>query len=98
MSVAGKVAIVTGGSRGIGRAIVLELAASGSKVAFTYRSSREAADILCREVKELGGETMGFQQDVNDYAGVKAVLAAVKECFGQIDMLINNAGTRVTSH
>lgn len=92
MSVAGKVAIITGGSRGIGRAIVQELAASGAKVAFTYRSSREAADTLCWEVKELGGETVGFQQDVTDFAGAKAMLAAVKERFGQIDMLVNNAG------
>jgi len=92
VSVAGKVAIITGGSRGIGRAIVQELAASGAKVAFTYRSSREAADTLCWEVKELGGETVGFQQDVTDFAGAKAMLAAVKERFGQIDMLVNNAG------
>ena len=50
------VAVVTGGSRGIGRAIVLELASSGVKVAFTYHSNREAADALCREVKKQGGE------------------------------------------
>jgi 3-oxoacyl-[acyl-carrier protein] reductase len=92
VSVAGKVAIVTGGSRGIGRAIVLELAASGVKVVFTYRSSHEAADTLYREVKELGGETVGFQQDVTDFAGAKAVLAEVKERFGPITMLVNNAG------
>ena len=92
MSVAGKVAIVTGGSRGIGRAIVLELAVSGVKVAFTYRSSREAAATLCQEVKKLGGETVGFQQDVTDFGGAKAVLAEVKEHFGPVTMLVNNAG------
>ena len=86
------VAVVTGGSRGIGRAIVLELAANGVKVAFTYRSNREAADTLCQEVKELGGETVGFQQDVTDFAGAKVVLAEVKEYFGPITMLVNNAG------
>jgi 3-oxoacyl-[acyl-carrier protein] reductase len=86
------VAVVTGGSRGIGRAIVLELAASGVKVAFTYQSSREAADTLCQEVKERGGETLGFQQDVSDFAGAKVVLDAVKERFGPLTMLVNNAG------
>lgn len=92
MSGAGHIAVVTGGSRGLGRAIVLELASSNSKVAFTYRSNREAADTLCREVKERGGETVGFQQDVTDFAGAKRVLAEVKERFGPITMLVNNAG------
>jgi 3-oxoacyl-[acyl-carrier protein] reductase len=86
------VAVVTGGSRGIGRAIVLELAASHIKVAFTYRSNHDAAQTLCREVQELGGETAGFQQDVTDFAGAKTVLAEVKERFGPITMLVNNAG------
>jgi 3-oxoacyl-[acyl-carrier protein] reductase len=86
------VAVVTGGSRGIGRAIVLELASSGMKVAFTYHSNRQAADNLCREVKKHGGETVGFQQDVTNFDGAKAMLAEVKECFGPIDMLVNNAG------
>ena len=86
------VAVVTGGSRGIGRAVVLELAASGIKVAFSYHSNSVAAATLCDEVKELGGETVGFQQDVTDLAGAKAVLADVKERFGPITMLVNNAG------
>ena len=86
------VAVVTGGSRGIGRAVVLELASSGIKVAFTYHSNSAAANTLCHEVKEYGGETVGFQQDVTDFAGAKAVLADVKERFGPIDMLVNNAG------
>ena len=79
MSVAGEVASVTGGSRGIGRAIVLELAASGAKVAFTYYTHREAAQTVCYEVQGQGGEIVDFQQDVADFAGVKAVLASVKE-------------------
>lgn len=86
------VAVVTGGSRGIGRAIVLELASSGVKVAFTYHHQRAAADTLCQEVKECGGEALGLQQDVTEFAGAKAVLATVKERFGAIDMLVNNAG------
>ena len=92
MSGTAHVAVVTGGSRGIGRAIVQELASSGMKVAFTYHSNRQAADTLCQEVKELGGETVGFQQDVTNFAGANAMLAEVKECFGPIDMLVNNAG------
>jgi 3-oxoacyl-[acyl-carrier protein] reductase len=92
MSGTDHVAVVTGGSRGIGRAIVLELAASNIKVAFTYRSNRKAADELCQEVKELGGTTVRFQQDVTDFEGAKVVLAEVKERFGPITMLVNNAG------
>lgn len=92
MSVLGSVAIVTGGSRGIGKAIVLELVSNGVKVAFTYQTNRAAADALCKEVQEQGGEIIGFQQDVTDFEGVKAVFAAVNDRFGRLDMLINNAG------
>lgn len=92
MSLTGKVAIVTGGSRGIGRAIVLELIAIGVKVAFTYQTNREAANTLCKEAEEQRGEIVGFQRDVTDFEGAKAVLVAVKERFGRIDMLVNNAG------
>jgi 3-oxoacyl-[acyl-carrier protein] reductase len=92
MSVAEHVAVVTGGSRGIGRAVVLELASGGVRVAFTYHSNRAAAESLCQEVKEHGDETVGFRQDVTDFEGAKAVLREVKDRFGPIDMLINNAG------
>jgi 3-oxoacyl-[acyl-carrier protein] reductase len=92
MSVTGSVAIVTGGSRGIGRAVVLELISSGLKVAFTYEKNREAADALCKTVQEQGNEALGFQQDVTDFEGAKAVFAVVKDHFGRIDMLVNNAG------
>ena len=92
MAVSGHVALVTGGSRGIGRAITLELASQGIQVAFTYHSNHEAADTLCREVKELDGESVAFQQDVSDFEGVKSVLAAVKDRCGPVTMLVNNAG------
>ena len=92
MSVLGSVAIVTGGSRGIGKSIVLELVSNGVKVAFTYQTNRAAADALYREVQEQGREIIGFQQDVTDFEGVKAVFAAVNDRFGRLDMLINNAG------
>ena len=58
---AGQVAVITGAGRGIGRAIVLELASSGIKVAFTYHSNHQAANSLCQEVQEHGGVTAGFQ-------------------------------------
>jgi 3-oxoacyl-[acyl-carrier protein] reductase len=92
MSPTGNVAIVTGGSRGIGKAVVLELIASNIKVAFTYHTNRQAAETLCKEIQKQGGETIGFQQDVTNFEGAKAVLVAVKERFGRIDMLVNNAG------
>jgi 3-oxoacyl-[acyl-carrier protein] reductase len=92
MSVLGSVALVTGGSRGIGKAIVLELVSNSTKVAFTYQTNRAAADALYKEVQEQGGEIIGFQQDVTDFEGVKAVLAAVNDRFGHLDMLVNNAG------
>src|SRR5215475_2398484 len=92
MSVLGSVALVTGGSRGIGKAIVLELVSNSIKVAFTYQTNRAAADALYKEVQEQGGEIIGFQQDVTDFEGVKAVFAAVNDRFGRLDMLINNAG------
>src|SRR5262245_50533074 len=92
MSYTGNVAIVTGGSRGIGKAVILELITSDVKVAFTYYTNRQAADTLCKEAKEHGGEIIGFQQDVTSFEGAKAVLAAVKERCSRIDMLVNNAG------
>jgi 3-oxoacyl-[acyl-carrier protein] reductase len=92
MSVLGSVALVTGGSRGIGKAIVLELVSNSIKVAFTYQTNRAAADALYKEVQEQGGGIISFQQDVTDFEGVKAVLAAVNDRYGRLDMLINNAG------
>ncbi len=92
MSFADKVAIVTGGTRGIGRAIVLELIAHGAKVAFTYRSQQQAADHLERDIQEQGGAALAFCHDVSNFEDAKAVFARVKAHFGQVDMLINNAG------
>ena len=92
MATTEQVALVTGGSRGIGRAIVRELVSSGIQVAFTYHSNHDAAASLCREIKDLGGQLTAFQQDVSDFEGAKAVLAAVKERVGPLTMLVNNAG------
>src|SRR5437763_6335291 len=86
-----KTAIVTGGSRGIGRAIVQALAREGANVAFTYMQSKSAADEISNN------ETIvGFQADVSRFDQAKEFVKQVKERFGHIDILVNNAGiTRV---
>jgi 3-oxoacyl-[acyl-carrier protein] reductase len=70
------------------------LLSSGIRVAFTYYGSREAAEILCREAKDLGSDAICFQHDVADFEGARAMVEAVKAAFGRIDMLVNNAGVR----
>ena len=83
----GKVAIVTGGSRGIGRAIVQALAREGAKVVFTYAQNKTLADEVAN------GETViGFQADVTSFDQAKGLVKQVKERFGRIDILVNNAG------
>lgn len=89
---AGKAAIVTGGSRGIGRAIVKELASRGAKVAFSYTKNKEMADALVAEVEAAGGTAMGFQADVTDAAAAEKMVQDVKAAFGSVDYLVNNAG------
>jgi 3-oxoacyl-[acyl-carrier protein] reductase len=86
------VAIVTGGSRGIGRAVVLSLCGQGADCAFTYTSSREAAEALADEVRVLGRRALPIQLDVRDFDGAKAMIEQVKGEFGRLDILINNAG------
>jgi len=87
----GKIALITGGSRGIGAAIVRKYIAEGAKVAFTYRSSSEKADAL---VAELGtADTIkAYQSDAASYEQAEALIKEVIADFGQIDILINNAG------
>jgi 3-oxoacyl-[acyl-carrier protein] reductase len=88
----GKKALVTGGSRGIGRAIVLALAQSGADVAFTYRSRKEEADSLAKEVEALGRTAVALQSDASNTADSAAVVQTVIEQFGRLDILVNNAG------
>jgi len=88
----GKVAIVTGGSRGIGRAIVQELAARGAVVAFTFSKSEGQAAALVEEVQKAGGRAISFHADVADAAQAEKVARQVKNDLGSIDFLINNAG------
>jgi 3-oxoacyl-[acyl-carrier protein] reductase len=89
---AGRTAIVTGGSRGIGRAIAKELASRGAYVAFNFTRNREMADELVAELQSSGGRAKAFQADVTDFAASEAMVKAVKTEFGSIDYLVNNAG------
>lgn len=88
----GKTAVVTGGSRGIGREIVLMLAENGARVAFNYLSNKDQADRLVEEVRANGGECLTAQADIRDGDAVKNWIADVREKFGGLDILVNNAG------
>ena len=92
MSLKDRVAIVTGGTRGIGRAIVFELIQNGAKVLFTYLKSDESAGIILDEIKELKGESEAIKADVRSYDEAKKVIEETIGKFGKIDILINNAG------
>jgi len=92
MLLQGKIAIVTGGTRGIGRAIVFELVQNGAKVMFTYLKSDESAGIVMDEIKELKGEAEALKADVRDYDQAKKVVEETVVKFGTVDILVNNAG------
>jgi 3-oxoacyl-[acyl-carrier protein] reductase len=87
-----QVAIVTGGSRGIGRAIAEALAAEGAKVAVVYRGSKEAADAVAAKLTAGGGSAMALQCDVADFDAAKRCVDEVIGKWGQVDILVNNAG------
>ncbi len=87
-----KVALVTGGARGIGRAIAIELASRGASVAINYRSSAAEAESLSAEIQEMGVESTLIPGDVSSKEDSKHVLEAVLDSFKQIDILVNNAG------
>ena len=87
-----KTAIVTGGTRGIGKAIVLELAKSGCNVAFNYSKSDDLANELVKEIEALGVKAVAKKADVSDFESAKDMIKEVKDEFGQIDYLVNNAG------
>lgn len=88
----GKVAVVTGGSRGIGRAMATALAASGHRVAVNYTSNRSAADEVVAEIESGGGEALAVRADVGDEASVSEMFATVDEVLGGPLILVNNAG------
>lgn len=87
-----RVAIVSGGSRGIGRAIVLELACEGADVVFNYLKSKDLAEGVKKEVESKSKEALIFQADVKDLEAMKRMVAEAKKHFGRLDIIVNNAG------
>jgi NAD(P)-dependent dehydrogenase (short-subunit alcohol dehydrogenase family) len=88
----GKIALVTGAGRGVGRAIAQALAAEGAQVAVNYRNSAADADSLVAEIAAKGGKAKAYKADVADFAAVKAMVDNVAADFGGVDILVNNAG------
>ncbi len=88
----GKIALVTGGGRGIGKAVVQALCAAGAKTAFTYKSSAGAAEELVSELKAGGHEVRAYQSDAASLADATQVVESVVKEWGRIDILVNNAG------
>ncbi|MBI3933593.1 MAG: 3-oxoacyl-ACP reductase FabG [Acidobacteria bacterium] len=89
-----KVALITGGSRGIGAAVVREFAAAGYAVAFTYCSGEHSAEALAAAVTQSGGKALAMQADVRDFARAQEVVKESQQVLGPINVLINNAGIR----
>ncbi len=88
----GKVALVTGASRGIGRAIALELSKHGTTVVVNYNKNESAADEVVGEISRCGSKAMKVQADVSDYAQVQQLMGTIKDQLGGLDILVNNAG------
>ena len=88
----GKTALVTGATRGIGRAIALRFASEGADVAFTYRSQHEAAESLVSEIEALGVKAKAYASDASSFEDAHTVVEDVRTTFGRIDILVNNAG------
>jgi 3-oxoacyl-[acyl-carrier protein] reductase len=88
----GKVAVVTGASKGIGAAIAKHLAAEGAAVVVNYASSKSGADKVVTEITEAGGKAVAVQGDVSKKADIASLFAETKKAFGQLDVLVNNAG------
>jgi 3-oxoacyl-[acyl-carrier protein] reductase len=88
----GKVAVVTGASKGIGAAIARDLAAEGAAVVVNYSSSKEGAERVVADIKGMGGRALAVQADVSRPADIQRLFAETKKAFGRLDVLVNNAG------
>jgi 3-oxoacyl-[acyl-carrier protein] reductase len=91
----GKIALITGGSRGIGTAIAKRLAADGANVAITYTKCADAAASVVKEIERAGGKAIAIQADAADAGAVRAAVEKTVATFGRLDILVNNAGTAI---
>jgi 3-oxoacyl-[acyl-carrier protein] reductase len=91
----GKIALITGGSRGIGAAIAKRLAADGANVAITYTKGADAAASVVKEIERTGGKAIAIQADASNAHAVEAAVEKTVATFGRIDILVNNAGTAI---
>ena len=89
---AGRIALVTGASRGIGRAIAIELASRGYRVVLNYQSAEAAAEETLAVIRAAGGSAMAVRADVSDSTGVTELFETVMKEFGPVEVLVNNAG------
>jgi 3-oxoacyl-[acyl-carrier protein] reductase len=92
MGLEGKIAVVTGSSRGIGRAVALKLAQNGAKVVVNYRGSEAEAQAVVAQIKEAGGEAFAVQGDVSVVGEAQKLIEETTKAYGRIDILVNNAG------
>ncbi len=93
MAFEGKIAVVTGASRGIGRGIALELAKRGAALVVNYNASADAANEVVAQVEGMGGKALAVKADVSQEADADALIKAAVDAYGRIDILVNNAGT-----
>ncbi len=92
-SLEGKVAVVTGASRGIGRAIAEDLASNGAAIVINYNASADAANEVVAAIRANGGEAMAVQADVSDFEAAQTLIKTAIDTYGHVDILVNNAGT-----